>query len=486
MDIFAKELKDNHLLFILLGLAAAVIFAYSGVPGGLDVDSCNYAVIAKEIVRTQRWLGLYDPVYGGVFYYHFPLCIWVTAFFFKFLGISTFTAKLFSMLSALALVGVIFCLGRLLKNNWVGFFAGLAFLFTNHVVRLARQCRMDLPVSLFISLALLFFILAQRPGGQKERHSRSFYLLFGAFTSLAIMSKDVFGLAPLAIAGAYLLFGRRWRELFHPLFLSGLAIAVVPVLSWIWLDKNTLFRPWFSWNFLHLLKSPAFNTPWYYYIRAIINKYFYFLPFALYGGYLAVREARRNKAGEFYLLIIWALIFPLAFSFGRQKLHYFILPMYPAASLLAGLAFDKIIKDRLKPKVAAALKYILVIMIFALICLPFNIRTKHFNEIIHIAPFMDKILKQLPEYEFSSYRQDTASLLFYSQELSRLTYIQDIQKLEEKLTMPSSRPRLCYIGQEDLYALSPTLRQKYRALLKYRDKIVLIEEEALEFPLPLP
>ncbi len=109
--------QDNYLLFMLLWIAAILIFAYAWVPGGLDVDSCNYAVVAKEILRTHKWLGLYDPVYQGVFYYHFPLCIWITTLFFKFLGISTFTAKLFSMLSSIVLVGIIFYLGRLLKNH---------------------------------------------------------------------------------------------------------------------------------------------------------------------------------------------------------------------------------------------------------------------------------------------------------------------------------------------------------------------------------
>src|SRR4030043_182335 len=107
MNGLSLKLKHNYLLFILLWAAAIFIFAYSWVPGGLDVDSCNYGVVAKEVLRTHKWLGLYDPVYQGVFYYHFPLCIWMTALFFKFFGISTFTAKLFSMLSSLVLVGVI-------------------------------------------------------------------------------------------------------------------------------------------------------------------------------------------------------------------------------------------------------------------------------------------------------------------------------------------------------------------------------------------
>ena len=291
MGKLALKIRDNYLFLLLLWMGAVLIFAYSWVPGGLDVDSCNYAAVAKEALRTNNWLNLYDPVYQGVFYYHFPLCIWITALFFKLLGVSTFTAKLFSMISSLLLVGSIFYLGRMLKNKWVGFFAGVSFLLTNHIVRLSRQCRMDLPVTLFIALAILAFILAQR-------RSRRYYILFGLFTGLAILSKDIFGVFPLAIVSAYLLMRRQIKEFFHPFFIAGLLSAAAPVLLWAWLDRGALFTPWLNWNFMHLLKSPGFNVPWYYYIQALINKYFYFLPLALYGGYLAVKEARANKKCE--------------------------------------------------------------------------------------------------------------------------------------------------------------------------------------------
>jgi len=479
MDNLLVKRQDNYLFFILLWVAAILIFAYAWIPGGLDVDSCNYAAVAKEILRTHKWLGLYDPVYQGVFYYHFPLCIWITALFFKFLGISTFTAKLFSMLSGMVLVGVIFYFGRLLKNHWAGFFAGLSFLFTNHIVRLSRQCRMDLPVSLFVTLAILSFILAQK-------RSRAYYLLFGLFTSLAIFSKDVSGLAPLVIIFVYLALRRNWKEIFHPFFILGLLITIGPVLFWIWLDHSTLFSPWFNWNFLHLLKSPGFHVPWYYYIKAIVSKYFYFLPFALYGGYLAVKETRKNKSYEIYLLIIWVIIFPLAFSFGRQKLHYFILPMYPAAALLVGMAFEKILKDSLKLRIIAGIKYILIIATILMLCFPLNIRSKRFIEIIQLAPVIDETLKQLPEYEFIAYKQDVASILFYSQELSRVKYIQDKVQLEEELNKPSVKPRLCYLNEQDFSELSFSTMQKYQTILKYKDMLVIANPQEAKLTVTLP
>ncbi len=479
MNNLIARIKNNYLLFIVLWAAGLSIFAYAWVAGGLDCDSCNYAVVAKEILRSHKWLGLYDPVYQGVFYYHFPLSIWITAGLFKLLGVSTFSAKLFSMLSGVVLAGVIFYFGRLLKNHWVGFFGGLSFLFTNHIIRLARQCRMDIPVSLFISLAVFSFILAQR-------RTRLYYLLFGLFTSLAILTKDIFGLAPLLIVFIYLAIRLKWKEFFHPWFILGLLIAIGPVFAWISLDHGSLFNPWFHWNFLHLLKSPSFTVPWHYYLWAVATKYFYFLPFALYGGYLAVKEARKNKNYEFYILIIWALVFPLAFSFGRQKLHYFILPMYPATSLLAGMAFENIFKESAKLKIAAAIKYILILASIVMLCFPLKIQSKRFIETVRLAPAIDQLLKQLPEYEFMVYHQDKASLLFYSQELTRVKSINDQASLEEALTLSGTKPRLCYLFESDFLKLTPSLRQNCRVILKYQDRIIIVNQKNPDFIVTLP
>ena len=479
MNGLSVKIQHNYLLLILLGVSALLIFAYAWIPGGLDTDSCNYAAVAKEILRTNKWLGLYDPVYQGVFYYHFPLCIWITAGLFKLLGVSTFTAKLFSMFSALALTAVIFYLGRTLKNQWVGFFSGISLLMTNHIVRLSRQCRMDIPVTLFISLALFCFILAQK-------RSRLYCLLFGLFTCLAIFAKDVFGLAPLAVVFIYLLIRLDWRQATSPWFILALLIASGPVMLWTWLDRQTLFIPWWRWNFLHLLKAPNFTVPWYYYIWSIATKYFYFLPFAIYGGYLAVKEARQKRNYVFYILVIWVFIFPLAFSFGRQKLHYFILPMYPASSLFVGMALDKILKEPVKLKIAAAMKYILIVASIVMLSLPIKMQSKRFIETVRLAPVIDQVLKQLPEYEFMVYNQDSAALLFYSQELKRVKNIRNQASLEEVLVLSDNLPRFCYLSEGDFVRLSPSARQNFRIILKYNDRIIISNQKDPAFFVTLP
>ncbi|MBI5145428.1 MAG: hypothetical protein HZA27_04510, partial [Candidatus Omnitrophica bacterium] len=72
-----SKIKENYLLFLLLWMAMIFVFSYAWLPGGLDSDSCGYAVVAKEALRSNKWLKLEDPTHGADFYYHFPLAIWV-------------------------------------------------------------------------------------------------------------------------------------------------------------------------------------------------------------------------------------------------------------------------------------------------------------------------------------------------------------------------------------------------------------------------
>ncbi|MDP2904869.1 MAG: glycosyltransferase family 39 protein [Candidatus Omnitrophota bacterium] len=404
--------------------------------------------------------------------------MWVTALLFKLLGISVFSAVLFSSLSAVALVAVIYYLGKLLANQWVGFFAGAAYLITNHVIRLARLARMDIPVSLFITAAILCFILAQR-------RSRAYYLLFGLFTCLAIFTKDVSGLAPLVIVSMYLVLRGQWKELIHPWFLAGLAVAFLPLAAWVMLDQNTLFNTWFRCNFMHLYKSPAFKNPWYYYITTISRKYFYLLPFALYGGYLAFRRAFKDKQYEFYLLIIWVLIFPVAFSFGRQKLHYFIMPIYPAAALLVGLTIEKLTSVAIKPKIAVVLKYLLVIYATVMLCLPINIRSHRDEELVVMAPAIEETLKYNPGCEFIAYNYDSAAALWYVRSLIKIPTVKDLPALEDQLGAAANSPRLCFISADDFARLNPAVRRNCRILLKYKKRLLVVSPKSSELSVVL-
>ncbi|MBU2540371.1 MAG: glycosyltransferase family 39 protein [Candidatus Omnitrophica bacterium] len=466
-----SDIQDSLFLILLIGMTFIIVFAFCWQPGYLDGDSLGYAQTAKWVADSGRWLAIKDSSWGGQFYYHFPLAIWVSALSFKIFGVNVVSASLFSLLSCLGAVIAIFYFGKIIKNNWVGFFASVVFLLINYTPRLAQQCRMDMPLTLFIILSLYFFILAVR--GKK-----TFYLLFGLFTSLAIMTKDVNGLAPLAIACIYLLISRQFKKLIDPYFLFGFVISFIPVLLWIWLEKHiygeTLFAKWLNWNFLHLLRHKELAAPFYYYPREIIKRYFYFVPIFVHGAFLAIRQAKTRESDQPLLILTWAVFIPFAFSFGNRKLHYFIYSMYPAAALLAGIALNELCKQKIKLRI---LKIFIVGLIFlGLLRLSIPVRwgKTFFMDKVQVAAYIDSLLQEEQHYDFFTFNQHDAALIIYSQELDNITHIKDYESLKNLLENKASvNKRFCLINKVDFNSLSASIKNGWHILLILNEEILI-------------
>ena len=473
----SEAVKDQFFLRLLIGLFFILIFAYCWQPGYLDDDSLAYAQTAKLVSDTNQWLAFYDPSYGGQFYYHFPLVIWVTAILFKLFGVNVLAASLFSLISCLGAVIALFYFGKLIKNNWVGFFASAIFLFINFTWRLSRQCRMDMPLTFFIILSLYFF-------ARGHRLKKINYLFFGLFAGLAIMSKDVNGLAPLAIACIFLVLTGKFREFLDPNFILGVIIAFFPVGIWILLEirlvgfRGTIFSTWLRWNFLHLLRVKALYKPAYYYPLEIAKKYFYFLPLAIYGGYLGVRKFLTRKSTLPMLILAWLIFIPFAFSFGSQKLHYFIYSMYPAFALLCAIGLEQLCSQRYQELILKWAGWLIIALCLVRLCIPLSLTKAYFTDVVRLAPYLDSILVKAKPFEFYVFKQDDSALVFYSKELEQVRRIKDFESLEVNLLAKSSgKTRFFLLNQSDFDSLAPATKEHWFTWLQ-RDGRILIGDSS--------
>ena len=118
-------------------------------------DEGLYASVAKDIVLTGDWLNFHFC--GAAWFDKPPLCIWVTALFFKLFGIHEFSARFFSAICGVGIVLVTYSLGQELLNRWAGFWGALVLLSSLHFFRFARFGMMDAPLTFFLSLSLYFF-----------------------------------------------------------------------------------------------------------------------------------------------------------------------------------------------------------------------------------------------------------------------------------------------------------------------------------------
>ncbi len=463
------QIPVKALFLSLMGLAFFLVFVQAGSPS-LDGDSVHYASVAKEIVRSQRWLLPYDPILDGPYYFHLSLSVWVPAVMFQLFGVSVVTAKLYSMLMTLLAVVGIFLMGRILADSWVGWCAGLSFLLTNHVLRIARNCRLDLPLIAFIVWAFLAFALAQK-------RSRAWYILYGLATLGAIMTKEVMGLVPLGVGVAYFILLRQWRRLFDPAFWASWLLAFGPVVGISLLEQARYHvTTWYLYQgqmlIWFMLEAKHLTKPWYYYGWAVLDKYWYLLPLTLVGAWLAVGKIRKGEEPRWLMVLLWAISFPLGLSFARHKVHYYMLPSYAATALLVGLACERIIRPAWRPGVVKAVVSLGVAGAVLMACFPIRSHRPRFAENVRIAPRLDAVLSEAPG-EMIVVRQDVASLLFYSQVLTRVTSAHGWPQFRDLLSAPSSKRRYCLIGKKDWELLDPGVQAKWQTVLDDVDRLLV-------------
>lgn len=464
-------MKPRALALSLLGITAFLVFIQAGAPS-LDTDGIHYAAVAEEIAGSGRWLLPFDPVMNTHHYWHFPLTIWTTALFFQWFGISAGVAKLYSMGMTVAAVAGLFALGRALAGPWTGWFAGMAFLGTNHVLRIARQCRVDLPLVAWIIWA--FYGLVRAQAG-----SKAWYLLAGLASLGAVMTKEVVGLVPLVAGTAYLILRRRWRELTHPAFLAAWGIALGPVFGWIALERalygDTLWRNYYAQNFSHLYQANPLGTPWYYYGWAILDKYGYLLPFALAGGWIALQRVRRGEEPRWLLIFLWAVAFPLGFSLAQHKVHYYILPTYAATALWVGLLCERWIPPLWRGYVLKGAVAVTALAALALTLHPVPLHKTRYPETLGLVPRLDPILAEAPG-EVIVAGTDAASLLFYSSAVTRVTNAHHPEQFRPLLAQPCPHRRYCVISRENWNSLDPDVRAACE-VLEESDRQLLIRQQ---------
>lgn len=142
----------------------------------LGYDEGTYALFSRFILNGLK-------PYTDFFYAHPPLFIYLQALFFKVLGDSLFTARLFSvMMSALLSVATYF-LVREITNERGALLAGIAITLDPTNTLFGTLSFIDVPVTTFTITALTFFVRYL-----KEEKSRDL-ALFSIFSAIAALTK---------------------------------------------------------------------------------------------------------------------------------------------------------------------------------------------------------------------------------------------------------------------------------------------------------
>lgn len=206
-----------YLAFTILLMLCAYFF-------GLFVDTTGdagkYAAIARNIIESGDIINL--KIHGEPYDQKPPLLFWLAAIGFKIGGLHNWSFKLFPILYSFSGFWFTYKLGETLYNKKTGKLAALMlssswvfFLFTMDV-------HTDLILQANVTLAiwqLVAFI-------NTRKTSHFIWAFIGV--GLAMLSKGPIGAAVPAFAlGTHLLLKRQYKEIIHPRWLLGIAIALI-------------------------------------------------------------------------------------------------------------------------------------------------------------------------------------------------------------------------------------------------------------------
>jgi len=358
----SKELLQQSWVQIILLLAFCSLLFILGV-GRWDLwnpDEPRYAQVAKEMVARGDWILMH--VNGNTYLDKPPLFFWLIALSsFLWQGFTSFSARFPSAFLSTLTVLLAFFLGKKLYGSRTGFLSALILATSFEFAYLSTRANIDAPVTFFTTASIVLFFEWYRhssphpaPLPQREREevggswiksgNRINLLIYGFYIGMAfatLVKGPVGFILPLLVSLVYLLLLKDWKAMKRMRLLTGMILFILIVLAWylpavLKGGQDFLDQTLFHQTIERFAKGTSHVQPVYYYLSnfpADFLPWFLFLPGAIVYG-LSRRKEKISK--DFFFLFVWFAIIFLFFSFSKGKRAIYLLPLYPAASLMVG------------------------------------------------------------------------------------------------------------------------------------------------------
>ena len=326
-----------------------------------EPDEGRYAEVARQMFATGDWV---MPHFDGFrFYDKPPLQYWATTLAYHAFGVHEWAARLWSALAGLLCVVAIWYATRRVWGARHALIAAMVCAGSVLVATGAHVNTLDMGVTAFLTMALGTFLIAQH-GSATARAQRWWMLGTWLAMALGVLSK---GLIAVVLPGAslvlYLLWQRDAGLLRRLQLLPGVAILLLVAAPWFVLlaRRDSQFLPYF---FIHehlgrfLSKVVDRDHPWWYYLPIIVVgllPWTAFLPAALRRAW---SQSTHGQDAATRQVVAWSAVVVVFFSWSGAKLPLYILPLFPALSLLVADVIESMpprdVARRLLPVAALA------------------------------------------------------------------------------------------------------------------------------------
>jgi len=319
-------------------------------------DEGRYAEIPREMLSGGDWV---IPHLNGLDYIEKPpLQYWATASMYRLFGVSEFSARLYTALTALGTVALIGLLGARIGGRETGWRAAAVLAGMIMVIVLGQLITLDMSLTFYMTASFTGFLLAQRPGDGAPK----WMLLAWIAAALGVLTKGLVAAAiPAAVLVIYSLCSRDFAPWSRLRLSWGLPLFLVIVVPWHWLASLRL-DDFLQFFFVHehfaryLTKVADREEPWWFFgMVFLIGTVPWTVP-ALRVIFSGWRDrALKGPFSPTFFLWIWVLFVCVFFSLSDSKLMPYILPAMPAlAVLIAALPTATLKRDFLITAVVTA------------------------------------------------------------------------------------------------------------------------------------
>lgn len=329
-----------------MAFSSLIIFYRLGSNSLHNGDEALYATISQEMSASGNWLT--PCVNGNPCFNKPPLKFWLTALCFRFFGASEWVIRLWSAAAAVACVFFTVLLAKELFGGeaealWAGFSLATCFHFIYE--HCAKTGEMDAMLLFFLVSSLYVLIRSEKKPG--------LLLISAAIMGLASLTKNFAGLLPFGIGCLYLLITGKWRNYSAARIIQSvllfLAISSGWIIAMIFVHKQAFLDEFFFRQVYNRAVSADYNigvpeaqglTGGILFLAKTIFKGFYpwslLLPPCLVWALFQIPYWRRDGR---ILLLVWFISFGVVLLLIKNKLYWYVLPLYPAAAILIGRFF---------------------------------------------------------------------------------------------------------------------------------------------------
>lgn len=377
-----------------LGVVAIAFFIGLGSVGLVDETEPLFAEAARQMLVRDDWV---TPYFNEATRFDKPpLIYWLMAWSYRLFGISEWSVRLPSVLSAAVLTGlVLYVLVRHgiprfrreaspTQSRWLT--AGLGATFTAFNLETIAWGRIgvsDMLLSGCFGAALLTFFMAYAmedtsspsplDNGEASATSRRcakpppashwlwgfnpkdrWYLVSYGFIALAILAKGPVGivLPGIIVIGFTIYVGQFWQTLVEMKPWRGIPLIGLMTIPWYWLviqaNGEAYLRSFFGYHNFDRFTTTVNNhgAPWYFYFLVVLvgfGPWSLFLPGAIARLQLWRRDRWLNQPRSAQLGVFacaWFVGVFVFFTVAATKLPSYVLPLMPAAAILVALLFS--------------------------------------------------------------------------------------------------------------------------------------------------